>query len=30
MAFLRVLHGFDDDEVRRIMRDNCLALLGGA
>jgi predicted TIM-barrel fold metal-dependent hydrolase len=26
--FLRVLEGFDDDEVRRVMRENCLELLG--
>jgi len=26
--FVKELHAFSDDEVRRIMRDNCLDLLG--
>jgi predicted TIM-barrel fold metal-dependent hydrolase len=28
--FVRVLEGFDEGEVRKIMRDNCLELLGAA
>ncbi|HEY8524921.1 MAG TPA: amidohydrolase family protein [Acidimicrobiales bacterium] len=29
LDFLKELQGFDDHAVRRVMRDNCLELLGG-
>jgi hypothetical protein len=30
MDFTKELSAFDEDEVRKIMRDNCLDLLGAA